>query len=75
MSAESREKLKKHKPKNIEEAKKIQVEYFQKGIKQTYTAKVIISDKQNDIAIIQIDDPKFKNLPSIPYVFNTTIVY
>jgi S1-C subfamily serine protease/antitoxin component YwqK of YwqJK toxin-antitoxin module len=57
----------------VKDASAIQVEYFQKGIKNTFSAKVIVTDKQNDLAIIQIDDPKFKNLPSIPYVFSSTI--
>jgi len=57
----------------VKEASAIQVEYFQKGIKNTFSAKVIVTDKQNDLAIIQINDPKFKSLPSIPYVFSSTI--
>ena len=57
----------------VKEASFIQVEYFQKGIKNTFSAKVIVTDKQNDLAIIQINDPKFKTLPSIPYVFISTI--
>jgi S1-C subfamily serine protease len=57
----------------IEDAEVIQVEYFQKGIKYKFFAKVIVTDKQNDLAIIQINDTKFKNLPIIPYVFSSTI--
>lgn len=57
----------------IEGASVIQVEFFQKGVKNIYNAKVIVSDKQNDLAIIQINNPDFKNLPSIPYVFSTNI--
>ena len=57
----------------VKEASAIQVEYFQKGKKNTFNAKVIVTDKQNDLAIIQINDSKFKNLPSIPYVFSSTI--
>lgn len=57
----------------VEDAKSIQVEYFQKGVKQVYPAKVIVTDKQNDLAIIQITDSKFKPLQNIPYVFNTSI--
>jgi len=56
----------------IKGAKEIQVEYFQNGIKNTFTVKVIVTDKQNDLAIIQIQDPNFIKLPSIPYVFNTS---
>lgn len=57
----------------IEDAKDIQVEYYQKGIKQVYKAKVIVSDKQNDLAILKIVDVNYKTLPRIPYVFNTSI--
>ena len=57
----------------IKDANAIQVEYFQKGKKNTYLAKVIVTDKQNDLAIIQINDLKFKVLPSIPYTFSTNI--
>jgi S1-C subfamily serine protease len=55
----------------IKDANTIQIEYFQKGIKNTFAAKVIVIDKQNDLAIIRINDPQFKTLPSIPYVFST----
>ena len=57
----------------VEDATAIQVEYFQKGIKNIFAAKVIVTDKQNDLAIIQINDPKFKGLQNIPYVFSTNI--
>ena len=35
---------------------------------KTYTAKVIIEDKNNDLSIIKIDDPSFKSLGTIPYI-------
>ena len=57
----------------VKDASAIQVEYFQKGIKNTFSAKIIVTDKQNDLAIIQINDTKFKTLPSIPYFFSSTI--
>jgi S1-C subfamily serine protease/antitoxin component YwqK of YwqJK toxin-antitoxin module len=57
----------------VKDATSIQVEYFQKGVKNIFEAKVIVTDKQNDLAIIQISDPKFKALPSIPYVFSSSI--
>ena len=42
-----------------------------KGIKGDYSikykARVVVSDKSNDIAIIQIDDSKFKGFGVIPY--------
>lgn len=54
----------------IKDATEIRVEYFTKGIQQSFNAKVIVTDKQNDLAIIQIQDPNFKGLTKIPYVFN-----
>ncbi len=57
----------------IKGANAIQVEYFQKGIKFTYAAKIIVTDKQNDLAIIQIQDSKFKTMTNIPYVFSSNI--
>lgn len=57
----------------IKEAASIQVEYVQKGNKFSYPAKVVSTDKQNDLAILRIDDDRFKSLPAIPYVFSTTI--
>lgn len=57
----------------IKDANTIQVEYFQEGMKKTYVAKVIVTDKQNDLAIIQIQDSNFKTLSSIPYVFSSNI--
>ncbi len=57
----------------VKDASSIQVEYFQKGKKKTFSAKVIVSDKQNDLAIIRINDPNFINIPKIPYVFTSTI--
>ena len=35
---------------------------------KTYSAKVIIEDKNNDLSIIKIDDPNFNSLGAIPYV-------
>ncbi len=35
-----------------------------------YSARVLASDKNNDIAVIQIDDPNFKTLGKIPYVLS-----
>lgn len=57
----------------VEDAAKIEVEYFQKGVKYNYNAKVIVTDKQNDLAIIKIQDARFTTIPKIPYFFaNTT---
>lgn len=36
---------------------------------KSYTAKVSISDKQNDLAILKIEDSSFTPITSIPYTF------
>ena len=51
----------------IEGAKKIQVEYLENGEKKVFEAEVVISDKPNDLAILQITDTEFKMNHSIPY--------
>lgn len=40
--------------------------------KTSYTARVEISDKQNDLAILRITDVSFKPLTNIPYTFKYT---
>lgn len=55
----------------VDGAKKFQVEFFQKGKKYVFPAKVIITDKANDMAIIRIDDEKFTSCPTIPYRLGT----
>ena len=35
---------------------------------KTYTAKVIVEDKNNDLSIIKIDDQNFTSLGTIPYI-------
>jgi hypothetical protein len=35
---------------------------------KTYTAKVVIEDKNNDLSIIKIDDPSFTSLGTVPYI-------
>jgi S1-C subfamily serine protease len=51
----------------IEGAKTIQVEYLENGEKKSYQAEVVISDKPNDLAILEITDSEFKMNHSIPY--------
>ena len=53
----------------IDEAKNILVELNDNGAMKTYAAKVIKSDKENDLSILQIEDPKFKNFEKIAYSF------
>ncbi|MCC9061446.1 S1C family serine protease [Flavobacterium piscisymbiosum] len=35
---------------------------------KTYSAKVIVDDKNNDLSIVKIDDPNFTTLGTIPYI-------
>ncbi len=43
------------------------VDVFTNGIKKTYKANVIKTDPENDLAVIKIVDPAFKNFGAIPY--------
>ncbi|MDP2187243.1 MAG: trypsin-like peptidase domain-containing protein [Sphingobacteriaceae bacterium] len=51
----------------IENAKNIQVEVKNGNSSSTYTAKVQMVDKANDLAILKIEDSKFLPLTAIPY--------
>jgi hypothetical protein len=53
----------------IENGLEYYVDIFTNGIKHSYKAKVIQGDKENDLAIIKIEDPLFKPFKSIPYAF------
>lgn len=57
----------------IDGANNIQVEYYQNGKLMKYLATVVVSDKQNDLAILKIEDPNFNPLEEIPYIFSTNI--
>jgi len=57
----------------VAEANEIEIEFIRNGQKQNYKAKVIQSDKQNDLAILKIDDNSFIPFSSIPYNFQTTL--
>ena len=57
----------------IEDAKVIEVSIVRDGEWKHYPAKVVLSDKQNDLSILKIEDSTFKPLPSIPYNFSTSI--
>ena len=39
-----------------------------------YKAKVLISDKTNDISLLQIDDSSFTRFPALPYATKTSIL-
>ena len=51
----------------VDKASIIEIDLIQNGHKKSYSAKVISSDKQNDLSIIKIDDPKFTSYPKLPY--------
>lgn len=51
----------------IEGAKRTDVTFNNDSGQFTYTAKILICDKPNDIALLQIEDKDFKGFPSIPY--------
>ena len=56
----------------IEGARTIKVSGINDDNNKKYSAKVEVSDKQNDLAIIKIEDASFYPLASIPYAFKFT---
>lgn len=55
----------------IDGAKTIRVRGVNSDFNKTYEAKVLVSDKNNDLALIQIDDYGFTSLGTIPYTIKT----
>lgn len=55
----------------IDGAKTIKVRGVHSDFKKTNNAKILVSDKNNDLALIQIDDNDFISLGSIPYNVKT----
>lgn len=55
----------------IDGAKIIKVRGINSDFNKTYKAKVLVSDKNNDLALIQIDDYGFTSLGTIPYTIKT----
>jgi S1-C subfamily serine protease len=55
----------------IDGAKTIKVRGVNSDFNKTYNAKVLVSDKNNDLALIQIDDYGFTSLGPIPYTIKT----
>lgn len=56
----------------INNAKVIHVRGVNGNFSETYNAKIIIEDKNNNLAILKIDDVSFKNLGILPYTFKKT---
>lgn len=57
----------------IEDASIIQIDYNENSEKRTYEAKVVLSDKINDLAILEIADSKFEGFESLPYELNYSV--
>ncbi len=57
----------------IEEANSIKIRGVNSDFNKTYNAKVLVSDKNNDLALIQIDDYGFTSTGVIPYTIKTSI--
>jgi S1-C subfamily serine protease len=57
----------------IAESTEIELEFIRNGQKQNYKAKIIQSDKQNDLAILKIDDNSFSPFSLIPFNFETSL--
>lgn len=55
----------------VDGAKSIKVRGVKSDFSKTYNAKVLISDKNNDLALIQIDEHDFTSLGTIPYTIKT----
>lgn len=56
----------------IDEASSIVVKGVNGDFSTSYNARVIVSDKNNDLAIIQIDDDAFTSITNIPYIMKST---
>lgn len=57
----------------IEDANTIKVKGINADFSKSFNAKVIVSDKNNDLALIQIEDKSFTSLGTIPYIVKTII--
>ena len=57
----------------IDGASEIEVDLVKGDQKQSFKAKVISSDKQNDLSIIKIEDKNFNPFEKLPYSFKATI--
>lgn len=58
----------------VDGAKGIDVLINRGGEVKTYKAKVVISDKTNDISLLKIDDTTFTRFATLPYAVNTRIL-
>jgi S1-C subfamily serine protease len=56
----------------IKDANKINIKGVNGNFSLSYNAKVLLSDKNNDLAIVKIEDENFAGIKSIPYTIKTT---
>lgn len=57
----------------IENAKSIEVKGINGNFTRKLSAKVVVSDERNDLAIIKIEDSRFTTLGTIPYNFRNGV--
>jgi S1-C subfamily serine protease len=57
----------------IDGAKTIKVRGVNSDFYKTFKAKLLVTDKNNDLALIQIDDYTFNSLEAIPYTITTEL--
>ena len=58
----------------IEDANRIQIRGINGNFDKVYRAKIVSYDRNNDLAILKIEDPDFSSLGTIPYsLFEKTI--
>lgn len=57
----------------IENATTVEVKGIRGDFSKKYSAKVVVSDEKNDLAILKINDPYFNSLGTIPYTFKQSM--
>ena len=57
----------------IDGAKNIEIHGVQGDFTTSYSAKVVASDKFNDLAILKVDDVEFKGFGTVPYNVKTSM--
>ncbi|MBK9109198.1 MAG: trypsin-like peptidase domain-containing protein [Saprospiraceae bacterium] len=56
----------------VKEANHVDVKFDYISGQEIYKAKIVEVDKSNDLALIVINDPSFKNLVNLPYSISTS---
>lgn len=57
----------------IENASSIKVRGVNSDFNRTYSADILISDKNNDLALIKISDSGFPGIETVPYIINSEL--